>query len=584
MDHITLTIAAALLVALVLLLPLAASGEGQSIRIHPPNKASDLTKRIAGILANRIEERCGAHVSTTGDGELDIYLAIRSGIGSEGFKISDHRKGGIDIIGNDERGLLYGVGRLLHMSTYSSERGLTPGQWRGVSVPAKPVRGMYLATHFRNYYAEAPIDEVKRYIEDLSLWGVNSYLVWFGMDAYSGIDDPNAQAMLARLHILLKTVKDLGMNASLGCVANDSYANSPVELRADSTVGHDGYHPNIWNSGLFNLGPELCPSKEGVPELEVRYCQQKFDAFKDIGLDYWFLWPYDNGGCTCTKCAPWGVNGYLMEARAYRRAFPKGKVVLSTWYFDHWIDGEWKGITDKFNAQRPDWLDYILADDYGGKFPEYPLAHGSPGGLPMISFPEISMYLHAPWGGYGANPLPQYLQTIWDVTKAKLSGGFPYSEGIYEDVNKVMCAQLWWNPDKPTTQTMREYISFYFSPAVVDDVSRAMEIMEKNLERHREDRDGVTTFVLANTDGAVEAFRLVAAADSKLPAAVRASWRWRVVYLRALIDSELVAHKFRVTDKCMAAFRELTTIYHEENGSPVLAPPKDVSGVLASED
>ena len=273
-----------------------------------------------------------------------------------------------------------------------------------------------------------------------------------------------------------------------------------------------------------------------------------------------------------------------LESRAYRRAFPKGKVILSTWYFDSWIDGEWKGITDKFNANHPDWLDYIMTDDYGGKFPEYPLIHGTPGGLPMISFPEISMYVHSPWGGYGANPLPKYLQSLWDVTKGKLSGGFPYSEGIYEDINKVMCAQIWWDPKKPTTDTVREYIAFWFSPDVVDDVSRAIAIMEPNLERSREDKDGVTRFILTHTDGADDAYRLVTKADGKLPEAVRKSWRWRIIYLRALIDSELVKHDFRVSAKCADAFNELTAIYHTENSHPAIGAPRNISGVLPPEN
>ena len=51
--------------------------------------------------------------------------------------------------------------------------------------------------------------------------------------------------MIARLRALLKTAKNLGLNASLGFVANDGYANSPVNLRADSTVGHNGYHADM---------------------------------------------------------------------------------------------------------------------------------------------------------------------------------------------------------------------------------------------------------------------------------------------------------------------------------------------------
>src|SRR5207244_13350350 len=164
-----------------------------------------------------------------GDGKLHVHLFLREGIGAEGFEI----RGGLNvsITGNDERGLLYGVGKFLHTSAFSPN-GFAPSSWRGVSLPARPVRGIYFATHFHNYYQVAPIEEVKRYVEDLSLWGVNAYLVWFAVDEYNGINDPKAQVMLARLHALLKTVKDLGLDASLGCVANDGYANSPLELRA----------------------------------------------------------------------------------------------------------------------------------------------------------------------------------------------------------------------------------------------------------------------------------------------------------------------------------------------------------------
>jgi hypothetical protein len=559
------------------------------VNIHLPHRAGVLTKGVAEILTKRLREYCEVNVVNWRKADLQIYLKIKPGLGLEGFRISDGPRGGISIIGNDERGLLYGAGQFLHTCTHD-KHGFIPSQWRGLSVPKQPVRGMYLATHFGNFYEEAPIEEVKRYVEDLSLWGINSYLVWFNLDAYNGIEDAKAQAKLARLRALLQTVKDLGLNASLGCVANEGYANSPVNLRADSSVGHDGYHTSQTGRVLFtqvpNLGYELCPGKPGVPEMEVSYCEEKFAAFKSIGLDYWVIWPYDNGGCTSPDCAPWGANGYLrmaeLEARAYQRAFPQGKVILSTWYFDRFIDGEWAGITDKFNQHKPDWVDYILTDDYGGNIPQYPLTHGSPGGLALLNFPEISMYLHFPWGGYGANPLPQYLQKQWNASKTKMSGGFPYSEGIYEDVNKVMVAQLYWNPDKPAEEGLRDYIAFYFSADVAGEVSRAMDILERNLERVREDKGGVTRFILKNTVGAEEAYRLIKQADAKLPDRVRSSWRWRIVYLRALIDSELAKREFRASDNCVAAFQELTTIYHEEQGSEAVAPPRNVSGVVSS--
>jgi len=553
----------------------------KSLWVQLVDPASPLTERIRSVLVNRIQERCEVEFTALDRAECVISLAVRPGIGLEGFRIGDRAQGGVEIAGNDTRGLLFGVGKFLRSSEYGADEFL-PSTWRGSSVPDKPVRGVYFATHFFNWYHVAPVEEVTRYVEDMSLWGINSFLVWFAVDAYNGIDDPNAQVMLARLRVLLKTVKDLGLDTSLGCVANDGYANSPVELRAER-VTERGQALAAW------MGTELCPSKRGVLELELKYCEEKFAAFESIGLDYWFIWPYDNGGCACSECAPYGANGYLTMAepiaRAYRRAFPKGKVILGAWFFDHWVDGEWEGITKKFNAERPDWVDYIMADGGGGAYPEYPLEHGSPGGLPMLNFPEISMYGMAPWGGYGANPMPGHLQELWNSSGDRLSGGFPYSEGIYEDINKAILAQFYWRQKSKAVETVREYISFYYSPAVVEEVSRAIGILAQNGFHRREEKDGATRILMTSTEGADEAFRLIAQSDKRLTPRVRASWRWRILYLRALIDSELSRHQLRVSERCNTAFKELRQLYHstEQTGDYITAP-RNIIGIVSEKN
>ena len=67
------------------------------------------------------------------------------------------------------------------------------------------------------------------------------------------------------------------------------------------------------------------------------------------------------------------------------------------------------------------------------------------GGLPLLNFPEISMWGNWPWGGVGANPLPARFQRLWDQVQHAVQGGFPYSEGIYEDMNKAVVAQFYWD-------------------------------------------------------------------------------------------------------------------------------------------
>jgi hypothetical protein len=56
----------------------------------------------------------------------------------------------------------------------------------------------------------------------------------------------------------------------------------------------------------------------------------------------------------------------------------------------------------------------------------------------------------------------------------------------------------------------------------------------------------------------------------------RTAWRWRIVYLRALIDKELFERKGkREGDVLKAAFEELTRIYHAEKAhSMPIKPPQ----------
>jgi hypothetical protein len=546
----------------------------RSLQLRLSVEASPVVNKIAEVFKRQVSERSGVQMGPSRPAELVIALEISPGIGAEGFAIEDGPHGEIVIRGNDERGLLYGVGKFLRGARYAPGA-FTPGTWRGVSLPKKPVRGIYFATHFHNVYHDAPLESVQRYVEELALWGTNVVCIWFDMHHFTGLEDPAAQAMIGRLKAILRAANEIGIGAGLTFIANEAYADSPVDLRADWTAGHDGYHHPP--QGHYHV--ELCPNRPGAKDLMLRWVEEKFAAFADIAIDYLWIWPYDQGGCTCWQCKPWGMNGFLTMAepiaRRFRRAFPHGKVVLSTWYFDHFTDGEWEGLSKAF-ATRPDWVDYLLADDYGDRFPQYPLVHGAPGGFPMVNFPEISMYGsggYGPWGGFGANPLPHHLQALWDSAKRSLSGGFPYSEGIYEDINKAICAQFYWSPDKPAMETVREYVAFEYSPEVVESVNAAIEVLERTLPRVGHATEPVSRFVIRQPAGIEEAYQRLQEVDAQLSPYARQAWRWRILYLRALIDYELARHDFAVSERCEEAFEELTAIYHAQNAAYWVAPP-----------
>jgi hypothetical protein len=543
-------------------------------RLISPASSDPVVHQVVTLLQRIVRQRCGESLPNE-EGSLKLLpleLKLDPALGEETYALRNGSQSGLMVAGGSPRGLLYGIGRLLREAEFTSG-GFTPGPWRGASGPAMPVRGIYFATHFHNWYHDAPVEEIERYVEELALWGYNIISVWFDQHHYSGLDDPAARAMVERLKAILKAAKRIGLMPALTNLANEGYANSPVELRADWTAGHDGYHHAP--GGHYHV--ELCPSQPGGADLAIKWFEEKMQVFLDVGLDYIWLWPYDQGGCTCQDCAPWGANGFLRlaepEARLFKRYYPAGKVILSTWYFDHFIDGEWDGL-DRALSVRPAWYDYLLADDYGDTFPPYPLQHGVPGNLPMVSFPEISMYACAPWGGYGANPLPAHLQALWRPLGHTLSGGFPYSEGIYEDINKAICAQYFWDPDQPTNQTVRQYLAYEFGLMLVTPLNQALTILEHNLPRDWPKKlEGVWRVRLSHTQGAVDAWNTFRNLNSLLSAERQACWRWRVLYLRALIDAELAANDGVLIPTCEAAFEELTRIYYAQQALSWVAPP-----------
>jgi hypothetical protein len=393
--------------------------------------------------------------------------------------------------------------------------------------------------------------------------------------------------MVQRLRAILEAAQAVGIGPALTLRSNEAYAGSPEALRADWTAGHDGYFAPP--GGHYHV--ELCPSKPGGMELILKLRQEMFDAFGGIDFDYIWIWPYDQGGCTCTQCKPWGANGFLRCAegvgRLIRANFPRAKVVLSTWYFDKFTAGEWEGLARAFAGGAPDWVDYLMADDYGG-FPPYPLKHGVPGKLPMIGFAEISMESMFPWGGFGANPRPLHWQSYWEQVGGALAGGFPYSEGIYEDINKAVTFQLNWSPHRTAADIVHEYAAYEFSPKVADDVLTACQLMEAGMAHFPAD---VGKYLAACKDlppGAMpqaplyllpracrpRRYRdLLKRADAKLTGKARKAWRWRILLLRAQLDAELSASGGAPTGKSERCFQELARIYHADGADWAVHPP-----------
>ncbi len=556
-----------------------------TVVIHNEHPADPLCARVQAIIGERIGERCPAHSTAGAAAEADISLHINPALAPEAYRIAAAGRG-VCVAAGSARGLLYGAGRLLRESGYSSA-GFTPCVWRGDSAPRGLVRGMYFASHFHNWYHTASEAEITRYTEDLALWGVNAVMAIYPAIDLEGWDDPQAAPAMYMLRRYARVVHGLGLDFALG-IGNTWFKNTPKELLAAPLPDPTGRRGNS--------GYPICPSEPAGRALLLANARRLYAGLAEEGIDLLVHWPYDEGGCACPRCSPWGANGYLSLSRELsllaRSYFPQVKTVLSTWMFDIPPEDEWNGLAQSL-AGGNDWCDYILADSHED-YPRYPLEHPAPGGLPLLNFPEISMWGLSPWGGYGATPLPGRFQRLWDQVKGVVRGGFPYSEGIYEDLNKAIVAQFYWDPAASAAQTLRAYAAYEYAPAVADDALRLCNLIEL-AHTHAALQDAHSTVARLRDNGApaqqvhewehverlIEADLGASAADAsagrraaeqahllaedinaRLPECAAASWRWRILYLRAVLEPLRLVEGGLQSPEARAALRELITLFH----------------------
>lgn len=536
----------------------------RAVRVVLPASATPVEQEAAQLLARGITERCGAKVRFQGRAPLTLELKVNGNGSADGFAITDRPGGGILITGNNARSLLTGVGRLIRDSSFAAG-GFAPTAWRGKDAPASRIRGVYLATHFGNFYDAAPLDEIRPYLEDLAVWGYNAVIFSFPTMSFDGFGDPAAQTSLSRIRDLMQTAKSLGFDVGVSYAPNQGFRTAPAVLRAPL------FPDPLKERGNYGVNIDSC--NPGGHDYLIDNWKQFLHQFHSTGLDYIVFWPYDEGGSGSTECWPWGARGFpqisMEMSKLARGLYPRCQIVLSTWMYDTPPAGEWEGLAQRL-AEDKSWADYIMADAHDD-FPRYPLEHAVPGNLPLLNFPEISMWGMAPWGGFGASPLPAHLQRLWDQVAGKLDGGFLYSEGVFEDINKVIYSRYYWDPSMTSLAATRDYISFYYSPRVVDKVARAIEIMEQN--HHRGWAKGKLRAQIGPS--ALEAERLMQSADAELAPPVRQSWRWRILFLRAQIDAELYRNQLQVAGPVLKqAFDELNTIYHAQHARGDLHAPR----------
>lgn len=353
------------------------------------------------------------------------------------------------LCGRDARGVVCGLGKLLREIQYQPDT-ISIHPFHLETAPQIADRGVYFATHFYNYYEGAPETELERYVEDLALWGFNTIWTWFDMNWYpEGFwDDPNSRGMrmVNRIRRINRVAQNLGVRVGLGGVANEGFQRQPPpELRADPSDRRGAYYPDS----------QICPSQPAGLEMILRDRRKVLELIGPIQV-YW-NWPYDSGGCGCRACRPWAKT-FLQFAPAIadvvREQNPQAAYLLSTWF----LNPEERAWVYELLKTRPAWLGgLVMAADFAGET-EIPTP------LVKLAFPEISMFdcYFISYGSNGANPAPHRFVAQARSIAAAGYGTALYSEGIYEDINKIVWACVLWDPARNAEDILSEYCRYYF--------------------------------------------------------------------------------------------------------------------------
>ncbi len=512
---------------------------------------------------------------------LQFSLCLDEGIKADAYRI---RKvpDGVQVSASTRLGILSGCGRVLQEGCFDDD-GFEPGSFEVEFAPKREFVGVYFASHFGNYYVNAPVEEVIRYVEDLALWGTSFIRVWFDFHHYTGIDDPKAQPMLERLEQILSTGSYLGMKTGYVSLANEGYSTTPEALKAEWWE-QNGYH----RRPIGHYHTEICPNKPGGMDLIIRNRLELFERFRNAPPALLSLGVYDQGGCTCAKCAPWAANGYIKTLEALvpeiKKHYPDCKICFCVWYLDHFIKGEWDGVYRAFETNEflKDNIDYISAVNMNS-LPENPvyaekLTQGiGPGGKPLLGFPEISMQGCSPWGGFGANPYPARLQKDWDKIGHLQEGMWCYSEGRFEDANKFITVGLYSGRFATAQEALRGYVRAELSSRYADEILELLNILEETLPRRRrslaENDENAVIYELEHPERIEEAAQKARALDARLPERIRNGWRWRVIWLRAMADLELKKANYYIREGCEQYLEELDRLYYTGDDTYLCVSP-----------
>jgi hypothetical protein len=410
----------------------------------------------------------------------------------EGYRICVQPEAGpaVWVIGADARGVLFGAGRLLRLLDWAPWRADLADTTDIVTSPAYPIRGHQLGYRARaNSYDAWNAATYEQYIRDLVLFGTNCIEnIPFEDDQPS----PHMPVPRSEMNVRLSEICD----------------------RYDLDYW-------VWTPVVFDLKDQA----KRAAEIERHVSLYK----ACLRLDAVFVPGGDPGANPPELLLPFlkDIGERLMVQHRDARVW------LSLQWFNRVQIEEVYAYLDR---NQPDWLGGLVAGPSSPPIPETRKRLSAK--YKLRDYPDITHTVRCqypvPWwdpafsltlGRECPNPRPEYYACVHNLLARYTDGFLTYSDGIHDDVNKVIWSARGWDPQVEVRDVLKDYVRVFFRPDLADSVARDILALEKNWEGPLCDNDGVEP-TLSHWQ----------ALEAKAPE-LKDNWRWQLCLLRGNYDA-----------------------------------------------
>ena len=423
----------------------------------------------------------------------------------------------VTIAGNDARGVLFGIGRLLRELRIARGSIQLPDGFAEVSAPRYPLRGHQLGYRPKsNTYDAWSVPVFEQYIRDLAVFGGNAVEL-IPPRSDDAADSPHFPLPPMRMMIELSRL--------LAAYGLDVWIWYPA-------MDRDYADPATVESALREWG----------------------EVFRQLPrVDAVFV-PGGDPGHT----APRHLMALLAkETEVLHRYHPRAQMWVSPQSFDQaWLD-EFLAI---LRNQQPAWLTGVVFGPQS-RIPLPALRAAVPPRYRIRHYPDITHNIQCQFpvpdwdpawalteGRESINPRPVEEARIFRLFQPPTIGFISYSEGSNDDVNKFVWSALGWNPDRDVTEILRQYSRYFIGDAFSESFAQGLLALERNWHGP-----------LAANSGVDDTFAQFQTMERAAPPPVLRNWRFQQALYRAYYDAytrRRLLNETMLEDEAMRKLRE----------------------------